>query len=68
MVPLTPFSFVLHTLKPFKVWGITVFLFYAVPALDTAIKPYIIKVIFDRVQATLPQNAFDALWLRLHVL
>ena len=62
MAPLTPFRFVLHTLKPFKVWAITVLFLYAVPALDTAIKPYIIKVILDRVQTTLPQNAFDALW------
>jgi ATP-binding cassette subfamily B protein len=62
MAPLTPFRFVLHTLKPFKVWAITVLFLYAVPALDTAIKPYIIKVILDRVQTTLPQNAFDVLW------
>lgn len=62
MVPLTPFRFVVHTLKPFKVWVITVLFFYAVPALDTAIKPYIIKVILDRAQATLPKNAFDELW------
>ena len=62
MAPLTPFMFVLHTLKPFKVWAITVLFLYAVPALDTAIKPYIIKVILDRVQTTLPQNAFDVLW------
>jgi hypothetical protein len=62
MFPLTPFKFVLHTIKPFKVWAITVLFFYAVPALDTAIKPYIIKVILDRAQATLPQHAFDALW------
>ncbi len=62
MLPLTPFRFVLHTLKPFKVWVITVLFFYAVPALDTAIKPYIIKVILDRLQVTLPQNAFAVLW------
>jgi ATP-binding cassette, subfamily B, bacterial len=63
MFPLTPFKFVLHTLKPFKIWTITVLFFYAIPALDTAIKPYIIKIILDRVQTTLPQNAFDALWV-----
>lgn len=54
-------GFIKLMLRPFKWYVVFLFSFAFVWALDTALRPYLIKIILDRLSVVIPSEAFQAL-------
>lgn len=59
MYPRTPFAFVLHVLTPFKKWIFCIVSVCLLIAFDMAFRPYLTKIILDRLQGANPANVYD---------
>lgn len=61
MYPKTPLAFVLHVMKPFRKWIACVGLTCLFIAIDLAFRPYLTKIIIDRLQNANSDNIYHLL-------
>jgi ATP-binding cassette subfamily B protein len=67
MYPKTPFAFVLYVLSPFKKWVAFIGLVCLLIASDLAFRPYLSKIILDKLQNSNSDNVLNLLLVPISI-
>jgi ATP-binding cassette, subfamily B, bacterial len=57
----TIFGFILESFKPFRLWIMGLFMIAMIWAVDLSLRPYILKVMLDRISGLTPDNTISKL-------